>query len=166
MVSSESFNHEITSLVGTQCWGFVAGEGTGSTIALDFGGKILRKRTLKNPLLTEVQRNYEAELSLIVFCAWRLESENRIICSSTDSNHNDGPMVEGLNSLINCRITSVNVFPVSYDLILLFNNSMKLTIFCDQTNTEDMMDNYSFFTPQKVYTIEAKSIINIEHRNK
>ena len=69
-----------------------------------------------------------------------------------------------LESLVSYRISTINVSPVSYDLRLLFNDSLRLTVFCDQTNIEDSIDNYSFFTPQKVYTIETQSVLSYECR--
>jgi hypothetical protein len=160
----EKFFSDINTLCSKICWGIVAGEGTGSTIALDFGEKIPRKKKILNPTLTDEQKKYTAELSLFISCAWRIESDNKVICGSTDPNANDGPMVRGLKNLVDHKVDSIHVLLPSFDLSLLFDGFLWLRVFCDQTGEVEEYDNYSFFSSDRIYTIKARSVLTWEQR--
>jgi hypothetical protein len=92
-----NLSEELKKLVGNPCWGIVAGLGTGSHISLAFGQKHPRRRVLTNPHLTEDQQRSEGEYILYVTCAWRLQLPDKVICSSTSSNAEGGPLQEEKN---------------------------------------------------------------------
>lgn len=150
---SGEFKQQIHSLVGQPCWSVVAGEGTGSIIALDFGKKIPRVVPLTNLHLTEDQRYFKAEMSLFIECAWRLDSHNGVICGSSDSDVNDGPMVRGLALIVDQKVGSVELAEPFWDLTIRFTGDLLLKIFCDQTNVEEEVSNYSLHLEDKLYTV-------------
>ncbi len=94
-----------------------------------------------------------------------MDSDKEVICGSTDSNENDGPMVNGLKNLVDRKVESVDISIPFFDLSLKFDGPLWLKIFCDQTNTDEY-ENYLFFTPDKTYTVEARSVLTCEERKK
>ncbi len=164
MNKKKAFFCALNKLISKKCWGYVAGAGVGSIIKIALGKKIKRKVPSKNKHISEEMRNNTAEYSLLITCTWRLDSPNSIICSSKNSNKNDGPMVQGLKSILNRTVISVKCFEPAYDLVINFEGNYSLKIFCDETNSDEGEDfeNYSFYTPECVFTIENQSKIEIE----
>ncbi|MDM8549321.1 hypothetical protein QUF72_04550 [Desulfobacterales bacterium HSG2] len=160
---NEEFLSALKNLAGKRCWGVAAGEGTGSVVALDCGDKIPRDRPLRNVHLAEDQRRYKAELSLFIWCSWRLDSDTEVICGATDPNDNDGPMINGLMNLPDRRVESVDALLPGLDLTLRFDGPFCLRVFCDETNIEDDYENYSFFTDSRIYTVNARSVVSYEN---
>jgi hypothetical protein len=122
---------------------------------MDVGGKLQRAKPVTNPHLTEAQRQNVGEYGFYITCSWRLNSKSKVICSSKSSNHKDGPMEKGLSLLVDKRITKVKVTEPAFDTELEFDGSFRLTLFCDEANEADQLDNYSFFAPDVVYTVNA-----------
>jgi hypothetical protein len=152
----------LQNLVGKCCWGFVAGEGTGSTVSLDFGKKVPLQVPNKNPLLTEDQRKYEGEINLFIESPWTLTSESGIVCSSDDPDDNDGPMVQGLWKIVNKQVRNVKILKPSHDLIINFEGKFTLNIICNQMENE--YDNYSVFMGNEIYIVGPKGQISRQER--
>ncbi len=154
------FNHALQRLVGELCWSVVAGELTGSMASLDFGKRVPRPQPLRNRHLTRAQWQFEGEFDLFVEgCAWRLQSERNVLCSSMSDNANDGPMVRGLEELTDRRVETVALDFPGYDLRLGFEDGLELLLFCDQADPEGEADNYSFFTPQMAWSVGAGCVL-------
>jgi hypothetical protein len=152
------------TLIGLPCWSIIGGKGTGSVIHLGFGSKKLRDRPLKNPHLTEEERLYDSDISLMVYCSWRLSSESDIICSWRDAIDNIEDMLFNLELIRNKKITKINICPLSLDLDIYFEGNKKIEIFCDETNDYDADNNYSLFTEEKIINAGLKSVIYYETR--
>lgn len=169
MVNTDTFllmQLAVAELVSKKCWASVAGEGTGSTFTISLGKKIARKRPLKNQFLSEVSKLYDGEYSMYVqFASWRLDGAQRVICTSTDSNHNDGVMVHGLSKIVGRTVLCASLTKPGCDLILDFDRGYRLTVFCCWSNELEPATNYSFFTPDQVFSVESRSEIAIELRN-
>ncbi|WAC20021.1 hypothetical protein OVA24_01340 [Luteolibacter sp. SL250] len=150
-VNADKLQEALLSLKdGAGCWAFIAGSGTGSMVTLDFGGKVARLRPLKNRHVSEDARNYKGEYCLFLqHCAWRIESADEVICSSSSSNHHGGPMLRGLQRLIGQRVSEATVHAPSFDLVLQFGNGLRLSIFC--VVGIDDWDNYTFHTGSHIY---------------
>lgn len=162
MKNESEFLEELHHLNGLECWGVVAGEGTGSRITLDFGKNIPRARPLKNPKLSEMQRQHKGEFGLFVQnCAWRLGSET-VICSSKSPNSSDGPMVRGLQSVVGQHVVNVAVTSPGYDLVVHFSGGARLHLFCDCLDQTRDGNNYSFHTLSRSFVICAGSTIITE----
>lgn len=95
----------------------------------------------------------------MIWCAWRLDKKDKVICSWNDGNDKNGLMRQGLNELVNKGVVSVRVESPAYDLTLQFENELSLKIFCDQTNPEEDDENYTFFVKDFTYTVELKGSI-------
>lgn len=153
----ESIQERLTPLAGMVAWGCVAGVGTGSMVSLEFGEKRPRAKPVKNPRLDPLIRNYEGEWSLYIQdAAWRLDGPEEVLCSSRSSNEAGGEMLQGLHQLTDAVVTGVKLFKPGGDLLLVFSNGLKLTLFCDCMN-EDEGDNYSVFAPSFIFTVKPKS---------
>ena len=157
---SEEFKQQMYALASQACWSVAAGEGTGSVIGLDFGKKIPRVVPLTNLHLTEDQRYYKAEMSLFIECAWRLDSRNEVICGSSDSDANDGPMVRGLALVVDQKVVSIELSELSWDVTIKFTGDLFLKVFCDQTNVEEEVSNYSLHLEDRIYTVGPRGKLN------
>lgn len=149
----KSLAESLEGLIGVPCWSVVAGRGAGSVIALDLGKKLLRRKPLRNPKLTQEQRTYEGEYQMMIYCAWRLDSPDRVICGSGDSNEEGEAMIEGLMRLIGSNITAVRLVDPALDLVVEFDQSLQLKVFCDETDTTDDNENYVFRASHRIYGI-------------
>lgn len=146
-------------IVGLECWGIIAGSGTGSNINMQFGRKIPRAKPLKNPSLTNEQREFDSEFSVFVECVWRLDSETEIVCGAWDNNRENGLMIIGLHQLVGSVVSSVQILKPAFDLIVSFSNGLALKVFCDNVSPIDANDNYSLFTPDLYYTVGTRSVL-------
>ena len=165
-VETKGFLLALKHLVKKKCWGFVAGPGTGSVVALDFGYKVKRDRLLKNPHLTQEQRGNSAELSLLIQCVWRLDAPERVVCGAWDSNEVDGPMLTGLQGVIGKTVCSVTVHEPSMDLALQFDDGLCFKVFCDRVNVVEDEDNYIYTTPTRTFTVGTRSRLLVETRGR
>lgn len=152
----------IEVLPGLNCWSVVAGPGTGSVVHLGFGEKILRTKPLKNTKLSDEQRNFEPETSLMIHCSWRVSRSKKVICGWRDSNELDGDMLNGLLLLKDRSIIDVRFTNVAYDLDVYFDNDILLQLFCDQTNDDEADENYSLFTKGKIFTVDLNGVLSEE----
>jgi hypothetical protein len=115
-----AFARATSRLVGKRCWAVIAGTGTGSDVALDFGDKVPRDHPVRNPHLTRTEQLHTGEFSLFVTCSWRLDSARGVICDWTDSNAAGGMMVRGLKKLVGRQVESVRILGPTCDLVLGF----------------------------------------------
>jgi hypothetical protein len=161
---SVEFEGAVNRLVGQLCWGIIAGAGTGSIISLQLGRQIPRQLHSRNPTLSRLQKKYESEYTLFIECAWRLESNSKVICGCWDDNSKNGEMIAGLKRLTGSTVTSVNVKKPTWDLDLMFSNGLVLRVFCDSVNLADLNDNYSVFLPEGIFVVGTRSKLWKEQR--
>jgi hypothetical protein len=127
----------IPSLRGLECWYVSSGGAAGSTFQLTFGGKVRRPVPLKNPGHSEVFRQFEGEVGLFVWCAWRLDGTDGPATSWDDTKE---AVEAGLERLIGSRIDAVEVIPPAWDMNIKFTNSLCLRVFCDHVPGEPSFD--------------------------
>lgn len=142
---TRSLEAELSDLVGLTCWGVVAGVGNGSMATLHIGQRINRDPPLDNPNLSDELRRFRGEFCLFVKgCAWRLEDKSRIICASTEPEHQIGLNLG--NALSGTSISEAKLCNWAGDLNVMFSNDCVLRLFCDQTG-EEGIDNYAVRFP-------------------
>lgn len=130
----------LSELVGKECWSVIAGPGTGSMVTLAFGEKIRRTRPIKNPSLSEEQRQFEGEFVVFIKDAyWCLYQCGQQLCTSNESNEIDGPLLSGLRQLVGKPIISASVIDNRGAFELANDNGFCLKISC----TNDRAENYS-----------------------
>ncbi len=157
----------VNQLVGEVCWGVTAGPGTGSMVNFSIGEKIERERASANPHLGPDEAKYTGEYSLFVQnCAWRLlKKRGGIICTSKSENSRGGELVRGVNRMRGRRIVGTNLDSASLDLRISLEDSLTLCLFCDCMDDEEDGENYSIFTPDRVYIVGPRSQLIIEERS-
>ena len=145
------------TFVEKECWSVIGGEGSGSLITLAFGGKQRRPKQLTNKNLTELQQSFEGECELYLACAWRLESETDVICTSTSSNRRNGTMMRTVHELVGRRVLAVAVTYPAGDLHLAFDDGISLKAFADQANELDDYCNYTVSANSQVVINGSRS---------
>jgi hypothetical protein len=154
---------DLSALVGEECWGVVCGEGSGSVLGLRIGVRTLKPKPINNPHLSELVQLYDGAYSMLLWCPWRIDSDSKVVAGSHMSNANDGPMVNGSQSICGQRITAVTCFTPAFDLRLDFENKHSLVIHCSAIG-KDYEDCYSFGTPVGHYGIDLDGELSFEAR--
>jgi len=159
----EEFESQLNRLIGKPCWAIYAGKATGSNLDISFGRKIPRAIPLLGEHLTEDQRYHDAEFSLYITCAWRLDGKSKVICGATELTPEEGGTCTGLDVLVDKRVESVQLYGPAFDLTIGFEGFMFLKIFCDQTDADDeYCTNYSLHTREKIYVVGPCSQLRYE----
>ena len=151
--NAQALNDAFHELEGLECWACTAGRGTGSMVSIKFGDKIKRRTPIANPHISEEARKFEGEYCLFIEgCAWRIENEEKVLGCSESSNEPDGAMIRALSQLKNKKVVSVSLQYPSFDFSLLFEQGVRLHVFCF-SNTTDELDNYILFTRDSAWTV-------------
>jgi len=129
----------IKELSRKQCWGISAGPPNGSYIVLHFGERIKRNYPINNKNLLYGLDKDVGEYGLGIYCAWRIQKGGVPITGSSESNHQGGPLVEGLLNILNKSIDKIEIVDECGDLALDFDDVL-LKIFCSNTGHEN--DDY------------------------
>lgn len=131
-------------IVGLECWYVAAGKGaTGTTFSLALGDKILRDRPLINTKLSEEYRRFKASVSLLVWCAWRLDGDEAPETSWDDSDDRFSVVLDGL---VGSRVIEANIALPAWDLQLTFSPYRRMHVFCDHVPGEPSIDiNWELF---------------------
>jgi hypothetical protein len=144
IVNTEELKRILNLLIGKPIWAVPAGGSTGSVVLIYFGEKIPRVKRCENPGLPEEARDYEAELRLMIWCAWRIEIEGTGIASGS-GDAEDEIMLSGLLKLIGKTATEVAIDSF-LDLLIVFSGGIRLRLFCER-RTDDLDTDacYSLF---------------------
>jgi len=127
----------VKASVGEVCWYVSVGGCTLPSFELALGKKLEREQPLKNPAHTDEYRQYRGESSLLVWCSWRLDSEQSSIVSSDD----DGETIKAeLRVLIGPTFLEIIVHEPVWDAVLRFSGGLSLKIFCDHTEQDPSLD--------------------------
>jgi hypothetical protein len=150
------------ALKGLECWYVSCGGAAGSTFQLTLGGKVRRPVPLKNPAHSEEFRQFEGEVGLFVWCAWRLDGTDGPVTSWDDTNES---VEAGLKKLIGSRIDAVEVVPPAWDMNIKFSNSLCLRVFCDHVPGEPSFDgNWDVRTREMSIAVGPGTKCRTEHR--
>jgi hypothetical protein len=149
------------SLLSNVCWSVIGGDGAGTAIQLAFGDKVPRVNALKNLKLLEEERMFAGEFSLFVECAWRLQTQDSVLCTWLSSNRNGESRHNELTQLIGRRVMDLKVCMPAGDLEIAFEDGKVLVIFADQANEVDQSDNYTFYSSVYAITNGHKSSISV-----
>jgi hypothetical protein len=151
-----SIANELKTLVGLRCWGIVGGRGNGSMVTFHLGTKLARHPPLKNRHLPKTLQRFQGEYCLFVKgCAWRLETNSRIVCASTDPEPTIG--LELTRRLTGATITKTCISTWAGDASVTFNDEYLLSLFCDQTE-ENGIDNYAVRFPSGWIKVGPNSV--------
>jgi hypothetical protein len=110
----------LDSLIGKTVTKIIAGGSAGSIIGIYFNGQG------KN-----VGTDRRGDWYIGIECCWRLDNATKPLTSSQDDNSDQGPMLQGLNSLVGHVVSAVVASEPAFDLAILFTEGKKLSVFCD-----------------------------------
>ena len=135
----------------------IGGAGSGSVIGLGFGERLRRTKALKNPMLSETDKNFASELELTVYCAWRLRSGSEVLCGWRDTG--DDRTWSLLQSLVGRSVGSAIVQSGTQDLSVQFDDAFALEIFCDITASGESEDNYTCADRETIESVGIRSVV-------
>ena len=164
-VHKEEFLGKLKSLVGECAWAAAGGGCTGSIVSFEFGERLLRERPVENPSLPEEMRTHQGELSLLIYCAWRIEEgSTHIVGGSGDwDEKKQGLATDSLKTVLDSPVADVELNSF-LDLTIAFHSGTRLHVFCDQSACDQSGDQcYSFFLRKTgAYTVVSKGMIRFE----
>lgn len=148
---------EVSKLRGLSCWGFSAGPNTGWSVDFHFGAKLPRERSAaRRP---DGPIGFDGERNLWIFCTWRLDSREAVVCGSDADNAVDGEMIRCLRSLENTRVVAVEIRPPAFDLDLHFANGLVFRAFCDAVSSLEYPDNYGIYAGEEALIVSARGML-------
>jgi hypothetical protein len=152
----------VRALIGLECWGAVAGDGT--ALSLDFGRKFPKDRPTPNFHLPPVVRENEPEFSLFMRgTPWRVQTATGVVVGWMDDDPKDGPIDRTLERLVGSRVVRADLTAPAFDLMLEFDNGLTLAIFADGSPRSDD-DDYVLFTRHWAYGVGRGGVIDMERR--
>lgn len=157
MAELETF---IGNLRGEKVLFVLAGGVRGSIITLQIGAKVQRQHLVSSPTTSKEAQRFQGSIGVHIGCSWRLDDGQAILCTSTSSDGNDGPMVVNLKKLEGVMIVDAQIAPLSHDLTLEFANGYTLTVFCDSVDDDE--DNYSVDVEEATVVVAALGIVRHE----
>jgi len=149
-------------LKNQECWSIIAGPATGSVVSLGFGEKIPRNKPDNAPYFSADENMFDAGISLLIYCSWRLSKCEEVICSWISPNKRNGEMLKSLALLRNKKILNINISQIVYDLDIYFEDDLCLQLFCDATNNK-YNENYIFFIENAAYTVGMNGHLEAEY---
>lgn len=152
----------LSRLRNQRVWHAFGGEVHGATIGLDIGRRRKRAVPLTNPRVSEEVRRYEGQFGLFVTCAWRLELESRVVCSSESEEDDGRDIAEGMANLIGRVIVDVQVDERTFDLALTLRPEARLSVFCDEV--DEGACNYDVTLRDSLLIVGPKSVVRREAR--
>lgn len=139
----------IRAVVKKPCWNVSAGGLAGKSFSLAFGTKVPRSRPLNNPEATEDYRLFHGELTLLVWCSWRLDGPNEVIASGDQEPEIFAPRLR--RALIGSAVSTAEVRSAACDLRIEFDGNFVLHVFCDRMPEPDIDgDNWQIESADRV----------------
>lgn len=127
----------LANLLDKECWGIIAGPGTGSMVILQFGEKILLDRPVRNDKLSELNRNFTGEYRVFIEHAeWEIFESKESICDSTEDNTFGGAMLAGLQKLCGKPVLDARVALKSANFSLYFPGDLCLAVYCNDLDVK------------------------------
>lgn len=160
-VGIDELRSRLNLLIGKPVWSAIGGGSGGTTVVFDLGAKVPRDRPVENSALSEDERNYEGELSLMVICAWRVEMEGiGIVSGSRDTD--DEIMMSGPNRLIGETVADISVNSF-LDLQVVFRGGACLRLFCNHHGKNPDIDIcYALFIGKDEECSVGNGVITLE----
>lgn len=156
------FTADLQGLVGKQCWGIVCGSRTGGDLSFEIGARRKRSQAVQSREVSDETSEYQGEASVFVQCAWRIESDGKVLGGSADSEEMDGRLTRAAMMLRGASISEVFLSQPFADLRLTLSSGLALRIFCDSSFTEDI-DQYSVTFSQVDYVVGGLKGLRLEH---
>jgi hypothetical protein len=92
---------------------------------------------INNARLPHDLQEYEGEYWLGIYCNWRLQQGSIPITVPCKPNNPEGPLVKGVNKIVNKIVSSIRMIDECGDLRIEFGD-LTLNVFCNYTGNEDI----------------------------
>ena len=140
----ERIKELLQDVEGTPCWSAIIGSASDFPFVLHLGERLRRSLRLANPRLSFLQRTYEGEYTLLVECAWRVDSPERVVASCWDE-----PDVRqaALERLVDQKVCAITAEPPGFDLVMKFDDGHVLRCLSVETDAGRSRDNWHLYTP-------------------
>lgn len=152
-----------SGIQGMPCWSVIGGAGSGSNLNLYFGRKVKRKRPLTNLSLSSDERVFEGEKCLAIYCDWRLQTAEEILCSSQSTEQN-GVALESFSRIREKAVRSIAFLSQMHDLQIDFISGVSLVLFCDVELGNEMESNYVMFNERTSVAVTPSGRLVAESR--
>lgn len=159
----DEFERVLQGLVGQPCWS-VQISGVGSLLNLHFGERVRRPQPLTMPdfKLTLEEREFQGAYVLYLEdCPWRLETAQAVVATWLDSSEAEGALAVAAQGLRDQRVVAVELQRPGLDLLLRFEDDLRLRVFPDQIDADEG-DNYALALPDRVFVVAAHSMLYID----
>lgn len=145
------------------CWHVSCGESVGASFQLAFGKRIRRDTPLTNTAQPEEYRQNDGEVNLLVWCTWRLDTDEQPMTSSDDTLAN---IQTGLRGLIGASVVSFEIYPPAWDCVFCFDNGMHLKLFSDHVPGAPSIDgNWDFISTNYSLYVGPGSAIEFKRKS-
>jgi hypothetical protein len=152
------FAADIEGLLSQPCLGAIGGCGSGSTVTIHLGGKVERRQPVDNARISEELRRFRGEFCLFIRgCAWRLEQNGMVTCTSKSS---EEIIFSETEKLAGQTVHAIRILNSSLDLEVRFEDAQVLTLFCEEVVGD--VDNYQLRVPGGWHTVHAEGRISFE----
>ena len=144
-IPSRKFSSVVSdALIGKRCW-YVVANSFPPAFELALGKKVKRAESLKIQHHSRGFRIYEGEANLMVWSAWRLQRQRRVISTSEDI---ESRATRSIESIVGATILAVTVSPPANDMVISFDTGVVLHLFCERVGGR-MKQNWEIFAGQK-----------------
>ncbi len=155
----ELFFKSIKELVGKVCW--QTSLTIGSTLMLDFGRKLTYDPPMINPNSGSAVEI--GEYNFLIFSAWRIENDSRIIATWKDKFWNLPKLDESIAVLVGKSVRFADISAPSYDLDIVFDDHTRLKVFCDSfTSGQSDKNNYYYSTYKDLFAVKSCSSLIVK----
>lgn len=133
---------KLSGFIGRKCWSIIAGAPSGSVVSLKLGNLVERKTPVNNPKLSELDRKYDSDFGIMIWCPWSLFENEQLLCDSDSSNLEGGLMLQGLEKIKDRKLVSIESSEPEKHLTIRFDGNVVFHLY---PTTE--YENISFFLP-------------------
>lgn len=158
---NETIKARLVSCKGLRCEKVVCGLGLGTTFSLKFG-------SIARTVVRETKRGkiefvtFEFEI-FVKNATWRVEDASSVICSSAaDDNSSSSPLMLGLQSLKGRRIKEISIFNACNDLVIKFDNEVRVLVFSVNCVSAANENNYTIHFPETIYIVNFSGEVSEE----
>lgn len=163
-MAADSLEKYLSSLTGLECCSAHWGKGTGSVIDIGFGPMRKRDKPVSNPWLSERDRHFKADISMMIWCAWRIRRSHDVLVAWRDAGLESEAVYRSVNAILDKKVINVIFDRESGDIQFNLADDYRIDIFCDVTNEEEGDENYVFCTPHANFIVGLEGEVTRENK--
>ena len=141
-ILKDKFCKSLLLLKDKPLWGMSAGNKKGCNLHFRFGAELPEEKQIFLINVPDAYpREYQGEYDLFIKCTWRLDSQEKVLCSNKSYFRT---VCRGLNKIKGKVVRDIELHFPGYDLTLYFDKGLTFKIFCDAVNLKYGGDNYYY----------------------